>query len=109
MKNKYIKSIYAKPIIVAMILVLFIFGIFVTTKLSSKRIEVGALPSCVTWNKKTYTVSGKMVNSVWKKLGVSEGTGASQRNIYSIPNVNPDKEIAIEQLGKTYFEAVAKK
>jgi hypothetical protein len=82
-----------------------------TTKSSPEIKEVGPVPTWVKWNNKTYKVKEETVTSVGEKLGVSESTSLSnvQRDIYSIPNVSSDKEIAIEQLGKTYFKAVINK
>lgn len=69
--------------------------------------EVGPIPTWVKWNKKTYTITNEVL-SVGEKLGVTESASLSdaQHDIYSIPNVSSDKEIAIKLLGKTYAKAV---
>lgn len=73
--------------------------------------EVGIVPTWVKWNNKIFTVTGKTVHPIGKKLGVSEDSSLTgvPRNIYSIPNVDSDKEIAIQQLNNTYFKAVFNK
>lgn len=113
MNNKYLKYINTKLIIVIIIIVLvLIFSVFTIIKFSFKQeiTEVGAIPSWIKWNENTYITTGKSVKTIGKKLGVSEDTSVGvQRDIYSIPNISSDNEIAIEQLGKTYFVAVRRK
>lgn len=111
MREKYGKVTSDKiPTVIFIIITIVIIVISTYTSQYRNRIkEPGAVPVWVKWNNKTYNITGKTTVSVGKKLGVSESTSTrSQRDLYSIPNVNSDKEIAIEQLGDQYFQAVAK-
>lgn len=113
LNNKYWKYINTKLIIVVTIIgLVFISSILVITKSSFKQkiTEVGPIPTWVKWNKNKYAVTGKTVKITGEKLGASEDTSLGvKRDIYSIPNISSDKEIAVKQFGKTYFEAVIKK
>jgi len=63
---------------------------------------VGPVPTEITWNKLRYKVTGEAIEQVNEKLG--ESNGAQVRDIYRI---KPSVEVAVAQLGDTYFKAIA--
>ncbi|MDP4143359.1 MAG: hypothetical protein Q8936_02580 [Bacillota bacterium] len=119
MVKSHIKLIQSRLVIIFCIITVIIIGILVfyySSKINISNnaktiVEIGDVPVWVKRNNKTYNVTDKSVNSVDKHLGRTQSTSLDadqslvEREVYSIPNVDPDKAITIKQLSNTYIRA----